>query len=74
MLGDENPCLFVVDTLARSFGGGDENSATDMGVFVRNCDIPARAVRLHGHGSPPQWQGHREGAAGAVAQACWAGL
>jgi len=39
MLGDENPCLFVVDTLARSFGGADENSATDMGVFVRNCDI-----------------------------------
>ena len=39
MLGDDSPCLFVVDTLARSFGGADENSATDMGIFVRNCDI-----------------------------------
>jgi len=39
LLGDERPSLFVVDTLARSFGGADENSATDMGIFVRNCDI-----------------------------------
>ena len=39
LLGDVNPSLFVVDTLARSFGGADENSATDMGIFVRNCDI-----------------------------------
>lgn len=28
----------VVDTLARSFGGGDENSAQDMGKFVAACD------------------------------------
>ena len=27
---------FVIDTLARNFGG-DENSATDMGKFVRNA-------------------------------------
>ena len=39
LLGDKSPSLFVVDTLARSFGGADENSATDMGIFVRNCDI-----------------------------------
>lgn len=29
--------LIVVDTLARSFEG-EENSATDMGAFVRSCD------------------------------------
>ena len=39
LLGTVQPSLFVVDTLARSFGGADENSATDMGIFVRNCDL-----------------------------------
>lgn len=29
--------LVVIDTLARSFGG-DENSASDMGAFIRACD------------------------------------
>jgi len=29
--------LIVVDTLARSFGGGDENSASDMMQFVVTC-------------------------------------
>jgi hypothetical protein len=38
-LGDEKPKLIIVDTLARSFTGKDENSATDMGIFVRNMDI-----------------------------------
>ena len=35
------PSLIVVDTLARSFAGSgaDENSATDMGYFVRSSDI-----------------------------------
>ncbi|RCV87499.1 AAA family ATPase [Billgrantia montanilacus] len=31
------PALIVVDTLARNFGG-DENSATDMGAFIRHLD------------------------------------
>ncbi|MBB3980115.1 hypothetical protein GGQ64_005362 [Rhizobium azooxidifex] len=31
--------LVVVDTLARSLGGGDENSAQDMGAFIRNIDL-----------------------------------
>jgi len=31
--------MIVVDTLARSFVGKDENSSTDMGVFVRNMDL-----------------------------------
>jgi len=30
--------LIVVDTLARSMGGGDENSTMDMGAFVAACD------------------------------------
>lgn len=34
----ETPALIVVDTLARNFGGGDENSAADMGAFVSNLD------------------------------------
>ena len=40
-LMDVKPSLIVVDTLARSFAGSgaDENSATDMGYFVRSCDL-----------------------------------
>jgi len=40
-LGGVKPTLIVVDTLARSFAGSgaDENSATDMGHFVRSCDL-----------------------------------
>jgi hypothetical protein len=30
--------LIVIDTLARSLGGGDENSAQDMGRFIAACD------------------------------------
>lgn len=35
-LGDlpEQPVLIVIDTLARSMVGGDENSAEDMGLFI----------------------------------------
>jgi len=32
------PALVVLDTLARCFGGGDENSTQDMGRFVSACD------------------------------------
>lgn len=38
----ETPVLIVIDTMARNFGG-DENSATDVGNFVRNVD----ALRRH---------------------------
>ena len=30
--------LIVVDTLARSFGGGNENAPQDMGEFIQACD------------------------------------
>lgn len=32
------PALIVLDTLARNFGPGDENSTQDMTAFVRGCD------------------------------------
>ncbi|MHC8355667.1 AAA family ATPase [Pseudomonas sp. LB3P81] len=38
----EAPVLIVIDTMARNFGG-DENSATDVGQFIRNVD----ALRRH---------------------------
>lgn len=38
----ESPVLIVIDTMARNFGG-DENSATDVGQFIRNVD----ALRRH---------------------------
>ncbi len=33
-----NPSLVVFDTLARNFGGRDENSTQDMSCFVSACD------------------------------------
>ena len=30
--------LIIVDTLARSFGGGNENALQDMGEFILGCD------------------------------------
>jgi len=33
------PALIVLDTLARCFGGGDENSTQDMSKFVAACDV-----------------------------------
>jgi len=32
------PVMIVLDTLARCFGGGDENSTQDMSKFVTACD------------------------------------
>jgi hypothetical protein len=37
------PALIVVDTVARSFGGGDENSTMDMGQFI--CAVDDLRVR-----------------------------
>ncbi|SDK62262.1 AAA family ATPase [Paracoccus chinensis] len=34
----QRPSLIVVDTLARAMGNGDENTAQDMGQFVRSID------------------------------------
>ena len=35
------PRLIVLDTLARTFGPGDENSQQDMSAYVRACDMLA---------------------------------
>jgi hypothetical protein len=37
------PALIVIDTLARCFGGGNENVQQDMNAFVRGCDALRRA-------------------------------
>lgn len=39
----QTPALIVIDTLARNFGGADENSAQDMGAFISNLDTFLRA-------------------------------
>ena len=31
--------LVIIDTVARNFGAGDENSASDMGAFIQNMDF-----------------------------------
>lgn len=38
-----NPVLVVIDTVARNFGQGDENSTKDMSTFIENID---RFVRV----------------------------
>lgn len=42
-----NPALVVVDTLARSMGAGDENTAKDAAMFVRNCDMIREVTGAH---------------------------
>lgn len=44
---DLKTALIVIDTLAMAFGGGDENTAKDMGVFVQNCRIIRAATGAH---------------------------
>jgi hypothetical protein len=36
------PTLIVIDTLARNFGNGDENSNADVGQFINNIDVRLR--------------------------------
>lgn len=36
------PTLFVIDTLARNLGNGEENSNADIGVFINNIDVLLR--------------------------------
>lgn len=39
--------FLVIDTLSRALAGGDENSSTDMGSFVRNIDKIRKATDAH---------------------------
>lgn len=38
------PAMIVIDTLARNFGAGDENSTADMNIFIDHVDRLLRAV------------------------------
>lgn len=59
------PVMIVVDTLARNFGPGDENSASEMGAFVAAMDaLKARypgcsvlIVHHSGHGDKARGRG-----------------
>jgi hypothetical protein len=44
-LGDRQPTLVVVDTLARNFVGGSENDAKDLGLFVEGLERIRRELR-----------------------------
>ncbi len=46
-LGARSASLIVIDTLARAMGGGDENTAKDMGAFVRNIDLLRARLGAH---------------------------
>jgi hypothetical protein len=39
--------LIVIDTLSRTFAGGNENSSEDMGAFVANCDLLRHETGAH---------------------------
>jgi putative DNA primase/helicase len=41
----EKPKLIVIDTLARSFGAGNEDKTSDMNAFVQACDKLRRATK-----------------------------
>jgi len=60
----EAPAVIVIDTLARCFGGGDENATKDMSAFVSACDALRRHYRcavlvIHhaGHGDKSRARG-----------------
>lgn len=46
-LSDAGVDLIVVDTLARTMGSGDENTAKDMGTFIQNIDHIRERLRAH---------------------------
>ena len=61
---EANPCLIIIDTLARCFGGGDENAAKDMNAFVTCADsfrelFPGVAVLVVHHTGKDATRGER---------------
>lgn len=38
LAAETNTRLVVIDTLARTFGGGDENTSKDMGAYIQSLD------------------------------------
>lgn len=47
IIPDVAPALVVIDTLARSMGSGDENTAKDAAMFVKSCDLIREAIGAH---------------------------
>ena len=43
----EEPAMIIIDTLARNFGGGDENSTKDMNLFISGMDALRAATGAH---------------------------
>lgn len=39
------PALLIIDTLARAFSGGNENSSEDMGAFISHCGAIQEALQ-----------------------------
>ena len=65
------PSLIIIDTLARCALGLEENSSTDMGIFVNNCDLIKRqtgacVLVIHHMGK----NGATERGSGALKGAC----
>ena len=55
---EEGFSMIVIDTVARSLAGGDENSAADMGLFVSACETISRrlgctVLAIHHSGKDP---------------------
>ena len=58
------PAMIIIDTLHRNFGGGDENSAADFGLFLNHIDVMraelgAAVIIVHhsGHGAAGRSRG-----------------
>ena len=66
------PVLVVIDTLARCFVGGDENSARDTGVLIDAIGVIQRetgagVLLLHHSGKPNESNNHRPSERGSSA-------
>jgi hypothetical protein len=55
----ESPDLIVIDTLARAFAGGDENSTSDASRYISACD--ALKERFHSAALSVHHSGHATG-------------
>ena len=60
----QKPALIIIDTLARNFGGGDENSTQDMNIYVERIDglrnrwnVTILNVHHTGHGEKTRARG-----------------
>lgn len=71
---ESDPVLIVVDTRARWFEGGDENSTRDAGTFVRNLDELQSRYNCHvlsvHHTGKDQGRGDRGSSAFRAAEDC----